>query len=242
MDPMSAELESLCIDADDPPALARFWAAALRWEVAADELADGVALSPTDATSFRIVFRASTQPKVGPSRVHLHLTTESLDDQAASVAELVALGARHIDVGQRPEEGHVVLADPEGNEFCIIEPQNRFLADCERLGEIACDGTRAVGQFWSEAIGWPLVWDQDEETAIRAPDGTGPIISWGGPPLRAKDGHNRLRLELGSHPAADRDAAVEQLLALGARRDDRPAVPGGTVAMVDPDDNEFSVR
>ena len=67
-----------------------------------------------------------------------------------------------------------MLADPEGNEFCIIEPENNFLAGCGRLGSITCDGTQEVGYFWSAALGWPLVWDQDEETAIRAPDGSGP--------------------------------------------------------------------
>jgi hypothetical protein len=73
-----------------------------------------------------------------------------------------------------------VLADPEGSEFCIIEPSNRFLASCPRLGAVNCDGTRALGCFFSEALGWPLVSDLDEETAIQAPDGTGPKITWSG--------------------------------------------------------------
>lgn len=107
---------------------------------------------------------------------------------------MVELGARHIEVGQRTDEGHVVLADPEGNEFCVIEPDNSFLADCGRLGSITCDGTREVGCFWSEALGWPLVRDQDEESAIRAPDGTGPLITWGGPLLAPKIGKNMLHL------------------------------------------------
>ena len=52
-----------------------------------------------------------------------------------------------------------------------------------------------VGYFWSAALGWPLVWDQDEETAIRAPDGTGPFITWG-PPVAPKIGKNRLHLDI----------------------------------------------
>ena len=112
-----------------------------------------------------------------------------------TVERLVELGARHIDIGQGPDDEHVVLADPEGNEFCVIEPDNNFLAGCGRLGSITCDGTREVGYFWSEALGWPLVWDQDEETAIRAPDGTGPFITWG-PPLAPKIGKNRLHLDI----------------------------------------------
>ena len=62
----------------------------------------------------------------------------------------------------------MVLADPEGNELCVIEPGNSFLAGCGFVGELACDGSREVGHFWSEALGWPLVWDQDQETAIQS--------------------------------------------------------------------------
>ena len=98
------------------------------------------------------------------------------------MARALGLGGRHIDVGQLPEEEHVVLADPEGNEFCVIEPGNNFLADCGFIGALASDGSQEVGYFWSEALGWPLVWDQDQETAIRSPYG-GPKITWGGPPL-----------------------------------------------------------
>ena len=139
------------------------------------------------------------KPKVGKNRIHLDLTTTSLDDQRESVERLVELGARHIDIGQGPDDAHVVLADPEGNELCIIEPGNNFLASCGRLGSITCDGTQEVGYFWSEALGWPLVWDQDEETAIRAPDGTGPLITWG-PPLAPKVGKNRLHLDIARRP------------------------------------------
>ena len=153
---MSLRLVALCVDANDPLGLARFWAEALRWEVA-DETAEEIRRVPTDGTRFPIDFMPVPEPKVGPNRLHLDQTSTSLDDQRDSVARLVELGARHIDIGQRPDEGHVVLADPEGNEFCVIEPGNSFLADCGRLGSITCDGTRKVGYFWSAALAWPLV-------------------------------------------------------------------------------------
>src|SRR6185436_7827189 len=121
----------------------------------------------------------------------------SIDDQKQTVERLVELGARHIDIGQGPDADHVVLADPEGNELCVIEPDNSFLAGCGRFGSITCDGTRKVGYFWSEALGWPLVWDRDEETAIRSPLG-GPKVTWGGPPLMPKPAKNRLHLDLGA--------------------------------------------
>ena len=70
-----------------------------------------------------------------------------------------------------------MLADPGGNELCVIEPSNNFLAGTGYLGEVTCDGTRAVGLFWRDALGWPLVWDENEQTAIQSPLG-GTKISW----------------------------------------------------------------
>jgi hypothetical protein len=199
-----------------------------------------VSLVPTDGTRFLIDFAPVPEPKVGKNRIHLDLTTTSLDDQKETVELLIGLGARHIDVGQGPDDTHVVLADPEGNEFCIIEPTNNFLATCPRLGSITCDGTPAVGYFWSEALGWPLVWDQDEETAIRAPDLTGPMITWG-PPLAPKVSKNRLHLDIAPTDHVDQQAEVDRLVALGAKRVDIGQGEVDWVVMTDPDDNEFCV-
>ena len=236
----TSRLVALCLDANDPHRLASFWAEALRWET--DDETDGeIGLVPTDGTRFQILFEPVPEQKAGANRLHLDLTTTSVEDQDETVARLVELGARHIDIGQRPDEGHVVLADPEGNEFCVIEPENDFLANCGRFGSITCDGTREVGYFWSEALGWPLVWDQGEETAIRAPDGTGPLITWGGPPLAPKLGKNRLHLDIAPPSHIDQQAAVERLLALGATRIDIGQGDVSWVVMADPDDNEFCV-
>ena len=211
----TSRLVALCFDANDPRGVARFWAAALRWDID-DETQDEIGLVPTDDTTFRIVFQPVPNRNAGQNRLHLDLTNTSLDDQQQSVATLVGLGARHIYIGHRPDEGHVVLADPEGNEFCIIEPENKFLAGCERLGAINCGmGTREVGYFWSAALGWSLVWDQNEETAIRAPDYTGPLITWGGPPLPPKIRKNRLHLDIAPYERVDRRAEVDRLVSLG---------------------------
>jgi hypothetical protein len=113
--------------------------------------------------------------------MHLHPTSASESDQQRTVATALGLGAGHLDVGRRPEEGHVVLADPEGNEFGVIEPGNAFLAGCGFLGELACDGTREVGLLWSKALAWPLVWDQNQETATQSPLG-GTKVAWGARP------------------------------------------------------------
>jgi predicted enzyme related to lactoylglutathione lyase len=235
---MTLQIRALGFDASDPIRLAGFWAKALGWDIH-NEIANGVELIPTDGTRFGIVFRQSIlEEKREKNRLHFDLTTTSIDDQTDTVERLLALGACHIDIGQGSDEPHVVLADPEGNEFCVIEPTNSFLADCDRLGSITCDGSPEVGHFWSNALGWPLVWDQDEETAIRAPDGTGPFITWG-PPARPKVMKNRLHLEIAPTSGNDWRAEVERLVALGAihagsNEEDR-------VSMLDPDGNEFIV-
>jgi hypothetical protein len=237
---MAARLVALCIDANDPLGLARFWAHALRWEVDAGT-GEEIVLVPTDDTSFRIVFRPVPEPKSGRNRIHLDLTTTSIDDQRDSVSRLIERGARHIDVGQGPDDPHVVLADPEGNELCLIEPQNSFLAGCGRLGALSCDGSREVGCFWSKALDWPLVWDQDEETAIRAPGGTGPFITWGGGPEIPKTGKNRLHLDIAPAHGSDQQMEVERLISLGASRVETGPSAAAGVVMFDPDDNEFCV-
>ena len=236
--PMSAQLVALVLDATAPDELARFWARALRWDIGETD-GGAVELVPTDATSFHVMFRRVEHEKVGQNRVHLDLTTTSLDDQDDTVAELLAMGAMHTDVGQGPDETHVVLADPEGNEFCVIEPSNRFLASCPRLGAVNCDGTRALGCFFSEALGWPLVWDQDEETAIQAPDGTGPKITWSGPPLMPRSGRERFHVHVAPTPPASAEATLERLLALGATRADTSDACPGAIALADVDGNEF---
>jgi predicted enzyme related to lactoylglutathione lyase len=236
---MTTHLHALCFDANDPPRLARFWAGVLGWEMAG-ESSDGIALLPSDDTGFRIRFLATQEPKAGPNRMHFDLTSTSLDDQQETVARSLRLGARHIDVGQRPEEGHVVLADPEGNEFCVIEPGNDFLADCGFIGALACDGSQEVGYFWSDALGWPLVWDQDQETAIRSPRG-GPKITWGGPPVRPKTARNRLHVDLAPPDHGDQQAEVARLVSLGATRLDIGQGEATRVVMADPDGNEFCV-
>ena len=228
---MASRLLALTFDAHNPARLAGFWAGVLD-RVVVDDLPG--ALLPGSDTQVGLRFAPSGADKVGPNRVHLHLTSISPAGQQDTVAAALALGASHLDVGQLPEEGHVVLADPEGNEFCVIEPGNSFLAGCGLLGELACDGTRQVGLFWAEALDWPLVWDENQETAIQSPHG-GTKVAWGGPPVAPKHGRNRQRFHL---TLADGDLAAEadRLLALGATR---LGGAGGTVELTDPDGDEF---
>jgi predicted enzyme related to lactoylglutathione lyase len=236
---MGCHLDAVCFDANDPLGLARFWGGVLGWDIG-DDPQGGISILPSDDTGFRIRFLLTDEQKVGLNEMHFHLTSTSLADQQHTVARSLALGARHFDAGQRPEEGHVVLADPEGNEFCVIEPGNTFLADCGFLGELACEGSQEVGYFWSEALGWPLVWDQNQETAIRSPHG-GPKIAWGGSPPTPKTGNYRVHFDVTPPVDGDRETEVERLVSLGATRADIGQGEVSRVVMVDPDGHEFCV-
>ena len=209
------ELVAVVVDAREPEALARFWSRALGWDVGEVD-GMGVDLLPTDVTRFGLRFQRSTEPKAGPNPTHFDLTTTSPDDQDRTVAELLSIGARHLDIGQGLDATHVVLADPEGNELCVIEPYNRFLASCPRLGAVNADGTRALGCFYRDALGWPLVWDEHEETAVQAPTGTGPKLTWSGPPLLPKSTRERIHFHVAPTAGTPLDVAVDELLALGA--------------------------
>ena len=233
---MTCRLHTLCIDANDPPRLGRFWAGLLGWEIAEDRLV----LLPNDDTGFRIRFQPTAEPKVGPNQFHFDLTSQSAEVQQETVARVLSLGGRHHDVGQLPEEEHVVMADPEGNEFCVIEPGNNFLADCGFIGALPADGAPEVGYFWSEALGWPLVWDQEQETAIRSPDG-GPKLTWGGPPARPKTRKNRMHFEVTPPVDGDQQAEVDRLVSLGATPIDIGQGDVEWVVMADPGGNEFCV-
>jgi hypothetical protein len=84
------------------------------------------------------------------------------------------------------------------------------------------------------------VWDQDEETAIRSPQG-GPKITWGGPPFRERTSPTRNRFELAPPPGGDQVEEVERLVTLGARRTEGGPLADGSVTLLDPDGNEFRV-
>jgi hypothetical protein len=228
---MPVGLVAVAFDADDPARLAGFWAAVLGRPIV-DELHG--ALLPGDETQVGLRFTTAATEKSGQNRLHLHLTSSTLEDQRRTVETVLNFGGRHLDIGQRSEEGHVVMSDPGGNEFCVIEPGNNFLAGCGVLGEVSCVGTRDVGLFWRDALGWPLVWDQNEETAVQSPRG-GTKLSWGGEPLASRGDRNRQRFDL---IADDLAAEVERLTALGATEvGDRHT----GVELADPDGNEFTV-
>ena len=112
---MSLEWEQVVVDAGDPVALGRWWAAALGWVVTIDT-ADEVEIRPSADEIPGLIFGSVPERKTIKNRLHLDFRP---DDQAAEVDRLLALGARRVDIGQG-EQPWVVLADPEGNEFCVL--------------------------------------------------------------------------------------------------------------------------
>jgi hypothetical protein len=117
---MGSQWSQVVVDALDPVRLARWWAEVLGYQVLAEK-PDEVTIAPSPGTHPELVFVAVPDPKDGKNRLHLDLTP---DDQDAEVERLLDMGARHVDIGQSRAVSWVVLADPEGNEFCVLSSKH----------------------------------------------------------------------------------------------------------------------
>ncbi len=119
---MSLRMESITIDAVDPPVLAAFWGAVLEWDRRTDEDGD-IWVEPGEGhaeygIARPLLFVRVPEAKSAKNRLHLDLVP---DDQEREVERLESLGATRPDIGQSGNESWVVLADPEGNEFCVLD-------------------------------------------------------------------------------------------------------------------------
>jgi len=123
---VTVSLHHIVIDAHDLPGLARFWAAVLDWKILSEREREVVIGADQDAP-VGICFMPVTGRKVVKNRLHLDLTPGP-DGRDAEVERLLALGARRVDIGQSGAESWTVLADPEGNEFCVIRPKRTLIA------------------------------------------------------------------------------------------------------------------
>ncbi len=113
---MSLEWEQAVLDSRDPVALGRWWREALDWVVVNDDPAEFEIRATADRLP-GLIFEPVDEGKQVKNRLHLDFRP---DDQDAEVARLVELGASRVDVGQG-EVSWVVMADPEGNEFCVLQ-------------------------------------------------------------------------------------------------------------------------
>jgi catechol 2,3-dioxygenase-like lactoylglutathione lyase family enzyme len=120
---MASRVTTVVVDCRDPETLARFWCAVLGWEVRESSLDDWEIAPPGQPDKGPVptlLFQRVPEPT--PGKVRLHLDLNATDrDQSAELERLLELGARPADVGQTGEEDWHVLADPEGNVFCLLQ-------------------------------------------------------------------------------------------------------------------------
>lgn len=236
---------SVVVDAADPRALGSWWRDALDWQIV-HEADDEVELAPPgivgDEGVPTLEFVAVADPKRGKNRVHLDLASQTFDDHAAIVDRLLASGATPVDVGQGPDETWIVLADPEGNEFCVLHPRDEYL-DGGSLAAIVMDvdDPPALADFWAAATGRSAVRHDDGDVTLRHPDGRLPdlyLLCTGDP----RTGKNRVHLDVAPGVDDDREAEVARLVALGAAPADVGQGPDVSwVVLADPDGNAFCV-
>jgi predicted enzyme related to lactoylglutathione lyase len=241
---MPTRLVHLVLDAADLSAQARFWAAALGWEVAADE-PDEAVVCPAGfdypaPDALPLIFVPVPEAKTVKNRVHLDLASSSEYHQRALVARLTELGARPVDIGQG-DVPWVVLADPEGNEFCVLEPRPVY-ADALPVAAVVVDSAEpeAAAGFWAQAAGFSRCADRQNIVALRSPAGTGPFLEFL-PSSDPRTVKNRLHLDVAPRSGADHAAAVQALRQAGAVPVD---VGQGEVrweVLADPEGNEFCV-
>ncbi len=114
---MASKFTELIVDSADPERLAAFWMAALTWQPTG-RYAGAVEIADPGGSGPSVTFVPVSEPKTVKNRLHIDVNPVGCE-QEQEVERLVGLGARRIDIGQG-ESGWVVLADPEGNEFCVL--------------------------------------------------------------------------------------------------------------------------
>jgi hypothetical protein len=122
---MACRISELVLDCRDPDAQARWWCEVLDWVVLDREGDDSIEIGPREGFGGAVptlILNASSEPRRG--KLPLHLDVNPTDrDQDAELERLLGLGAVQADVGQADDVSWYVLADPEGNEFCLLRRQ-----------------------------------------------------------------------------------------------------------------------
>lgn len=236
---MPTRVTQIVIDANNTSLLAEWWGRALDWNVVHEDGDESSVLPAPGRPGIELVFCPVPEPKEVWNRIHLDLASRSAEHQAEIVARLESLGATRVELDvERP---WVVLRDPEGNEFCVLEHRDEY----DGRGPIAAIVVHAhdpakLGQFWQQA-------GSGELDAAGGPVATltlttpGPLLEFvhGAPTKTTK---NRLHLDVRPYAADDQAAEVSRLLNLGALRTD--VGQGNAVTwtvLSDPEGNEFCV-
>jgi predicted enzyme related to lactoylglutathione lyase len=246
---MTLRIESFTVDARDPMALATWWSEALGW-IICFESPDGAEvnlcerLDPDGRHPYpELSFVGDGNHDDGQERIHLDLNSFSTADQEATVERLLAMGATRGDVGQAADAPFTVLADPEGNHFCVLDPRPEY----GHLGSVAgftvaAHDAGALKAVWAAATGWDVTSDAPDHVVLTPAGGGFPIEIITRPTMAPDDRKDRIHLDVAPGERDDQEECVHQLIALGARRVEIGQT--GTeswVVLADPEGNELCV-
>ncbi|MFC7490421.1 MULTISPECIES: VOC family protein [unclassified Knoellia] len=217
-------LENVVIDAQDPQRLGRFWESLLGCTTLTDDPGGSgdagsfeTRLTVADGPTLDLCFEQVDEAPTPDPRLHLEVFGGAPAEQARVVERALALGARHLDLGQR-DVPWVVLADPEGNPFCVMEDRAEYAVSgpLSSLPLESADVERDL-RFWSELSGWTPT-DSAMPGALRHPSGRGPLLELC-PERRAKvaGAKNRVHLDLRLEVGEELDDAFGRLVELGGR-------------------------
>lgn len=209
-------LENLVVDALEPQRLGRFWQGALGSDQLTDEPAGFETRVEFGGGPFLdLCFQRVPEQPSSPPRLHVDL--RGGDRQADVVEQLLALGARHLDVGQG-DVPWVVLADPEGNPCCVMEPREVYTdtGPVAALPLASADPARDA-DLWTWLTGWTEVAGVAPVT-LRHPSGTGPLLELVPEPAPKGPGKNRMHLDVRLDAGEDADEVEAGIAARGGRR------------------------
>jgi hypothetical protein len=232
------------IKARDDAAVGRFWAAALGWGVDSEGpgvtnvYPDGVDWPDPAALGVDVV--TVPDPETVRYRAHLDLATSSDAHQAELVARLTELGATPADIGQG-DVPWTVLADPEGNVFCVLEPRAIY-SDTGPIAAVVvdCVDPRAMARFWGEATDWIVHEADDDHATLRSGQGVGPYLEFLRTPGAATARH-RTHIDLLPYSGDEQATEVARLRSLGATPADIGQGDVSWDVLADPEGNEFCV-
>jgi len=232
----------IAMNAQDDVALGRFWAGVLGWETSSEgpgvtNLEPG-GFSYPDPVALCVDVLRVPEPKTVRNRVRVDLATTSAAHRADLVARLEDLGATPAELG----EGGTAwtgLADPEGNEFRVLEPRSLY-RDTGPMAAVVVDSAdpRAMARFWGEATDWTVHEVTDAHALLRSSEGVGPYLEF----VRsseAKTVKNRVHLDLRPYPGDDQAVEADRLRALGATDVDLGQGDVPWTVFADPEGNEF---
>ena len=230
-------LENLSFDAMEPQRLGRFWEAALGTQMLTDTPdAYETRLRVPDGPDLDLCFQRVAERPADDLRLHLDLRGGR--EQASVVGRLLGLGASHLDIGQR-HVPWVVLADPEGNPFCVMEQRAAYV-ETGPIAALPIDSSdpEADAGFWAWLTGWVAGTGEAAQT-LRHPSRHGLLLEFCAEPGPKTHVKNRLHLDVRLEPADDLESVLTEVSERGGQElyPDWGDLPWRVCA--DPSGNEF---